>query len=131
MQVDDLSKLAEDIRSIETKSAALTADWRHFERGDASDVAELKRLSVRSEAYLEKLASGLQQRLRETQDDGRLAQAYNIVAELRQSRSAVQSLLDPMSGSDGQSYFEYFRALAIKEKAAATQAAQLSKLLSM
>lgn len=132
MPNDDLCKLAQDIVSLEDQGMQLTSNWVRFEPGDAADVAHLQHLSDTSVQRLTHLAQKLELSLQQKTDAKerhRFEHAYNIVMELLQSRAANQSLLEQMSRSDDLHFFEYFRALAIKEQAAAEQARQLEELL--
>ncbi len=133
MEIDHIQSLASDIADLEQQGASLSAGWLEFERGDTEDIEKLHTLSDRSLQRLSELSSQLEEKLRQLQlgeERRRLEQAYNITQELLQSRTANQSLLTKMLTSD-QEFYEYFRALAIKEQAAQKQSKQLEELLHL
>ncbi|MDQ0190587.1 hypothetical protein JI721_00560 [Alicyclobacillus cycloheptanicus] len=131
---DDLLAIAQEIQSFEAEGAALSDDWYRFERGTTEDLEQLKRLADQSFARLTTLADRLQARLRQQHpgpERERLQHAYELTQELLQSRAANRELLEDMlAPGDAQQYFEFFRALAIKEQAAKAQAEELTQLLS-
>lgn len=131
--MDHIQSLATDIAELEQQGAALSVGWLEFERGDKKDIEKLHTLSDQSHRQLSLLSSRLEHKLREMQPSDerrRLEQAYNITQELLQSRAANQSLLNKMMSSD-EEFYEYFRALAIKEQAAQKQSRQLEELLRL
>lgn len=129
---ENIQSIAEEIQSLEAKGAKLTAAWAQFERGSTDDVRQVRELTAASLDRLTALSANLEEQLRQL-DDGaerdRIEHAFHIVQELRQSRAANQSLLDQMLAGNSNRFFEYFRALAIKEQAAQTQSAELQNLL--
>ncbi|WDL97378.1 hypothetical protein [Alicyclobacillus sp. ALC3] len=133
MEIDHIHSLVTDIVDLEQQGASLSAGWLQFERGDSEDIEKLHTLSDRSHQRLSELSARLEDilgRLQPSEERRRMEQAYNITQELLQSRTANQSLLTKMLSSD-QEFYEYFRALAIKEQAAQKQSKQLEELLRL
>ncbi|MCL6515667.1 hypothetical protein [Alicyclobacillus sp.] len=128
--VDPLLTMAEQVMAIEREGAALTRPWYTFEPPKSGDPERLHALLQQSKETLDRMAPLLDERVRGAGDRDRpaLQHAYNLVAELRQSREATEALLQAdREGTRG--YQEDFRALAIKEQAAEQQARQLFDVL--
>lgn len=132
--IDSLTSLAQHVYSLESEAEQLSSGWYEFEPTHPADVKrlsaitescrkELSELSVRLGDLLEQPATAFTRE--------KLNYAYNLVQELMQAREASADLLNIVQSSDTSGYREYFRALALKEKAARRQAEKLLGTVSV
>lgn len=126
-QSSPLSELAQQVQGLEDEGARLTARWYREAPTDNEDIGQLNRVTQSSIHCLNELSRKLDDRLQAATDESRQAiqYAYNLVAELLQSRIASQEMLQTIRANDKEQYREYFRALSLKEKAALSQANKL------
>jgi len=126
---DNLSDLARTVHDLEYQGVTLTADWYHEAPMHLNEIGKLADVTTSSIHYLRQLSNNLNKRLAQATEDNRqpIQYAYNLVAELIQSREASREMLNTMSDDEKQQFREYFRALSLKEKAALSQADKLVK----
>lgn len=127
----DLIMLAEKVHDLEASGFQISSAWYELEPADRRELERLTGIVTESLNYLQKLAAELNRRLREVRlqmaERDQLQYAYNLTQELIQSRSAVLEILHTV---DDDAKLEYLRALAIKERAAETQAKTLAQTLA-
>jgi hypothetical protein len=124
-----LTDLASRIYDCEQQGHQLSAGWYDFAHAETRDVEQLKQYSSQSLELLQTLSQQLSQQLQSQASPSSLEHAYNIVQELISSRTATQEMLENILKHD-TGFQEYFRALALKEKAAVGQAEQLNQALA-
>ncbi|SFU74619.1 hypothetical protein [Alicyclobacillus macrosporangiidus] len=127
---DALLRLAQDVWALEQEGANLSQTWYGFETPEAGALKRLHTVNGQALTKLERLAQGLDSRVRSADDGDRphLQHAYHLVQELIQSRRAVHELVGAQL--DGRRAFdEDLRALGLKERAAAQQARKLCDTL--
>lgn len=123
-----LADLASRIYDCELQGQHLSAGWYDFSHAQTQDVEQLQQFSKQSLDLLQTLSELLSQQLQAEAAPSSVEHAYNIVQELISSRTATQEMLENILKHDTD-FQEYFRALALKEKAAVTQAQQLKQTL--
>lgn len=127
--MDELMQMANQINSLEKQTTEITHDWYQFAPADEEQFQRISELTGQTQQVLEQLSTKLDARLRR-QDESpgnrqRLQYAYNVVQELLQSRQATAELTASILDEPDTAYQEYLRALALKEKAAASQVSKL------
>lgn len=130
MAESDWMQMAEDISQIEDKGMTLSESWYLTGSPTESELKTLATLHHDSLDLLDRLSSQLDDSLKQTEkSENRQAMqhAYNLIEELIQSRQADLALLTTMQGDENHP--EFGRALAIKERAAVSQANTLKDAL--
>jgi hypothetical protein len=125
----DMRALSDRVHELERQCMEISHPWFQFESADETDVKQLQDLVSESKASLSQLSNALDERLNEEVDPNRrdrFQHAFNLVQELLTSRSAVY---DTLVLSEINPHLEYFRAVAIKEKAAYDQTRKLIEVM--
>ncbi|MCL6444578.1 MAG: hypothetical protein K6T83_14190 [Alicyclobacillus sp.] len=130
-KVQELQRAAELLAQLEADGARISAPWYEFSTPDTEAMRQLEMRLASSAEHLASLSADLDRILKTLQDDGertRFQEAYHLTQELLQSREASRTLLQTVLSNPNQAHAEYVRAVALKEKAAAEQAAQLASM---
>ncbi|MCF8564727.1 hypothetical protein LLE49_08300 [Alicyclobacillus tolerans] len=125
-------ELSQRVHQLEQQGMEISSGWYNFAPAERTELEQLTAISEQSLKTLEQLSEHLSAILKTqgASDDRRqsLQYAYNLVQELMQSRQANMEMLHTVLAQN-KPYNEYLRALAVKEKAAASQTHKLQQTL--